>query len=153
MSRDDSAIWTRESGAAWLRTSAGPTEPFMITLSDVSQYMTVAGAVLAGGFLFLAAMVAGRLFAPHAPTTMKLTSYECGVDPVGEGWAQTNVRYFLYAFLYLIFAVDAVYLFPWATVIRTPDLGVASLVEMAIFIGVLLVGLAHAARRGLLQWT
>jgi len=107
-------------------------------------------------------MVAGRLFAPQAPTTAKLKTYECGVDPVGEGWAQTNVRYFLYAFLYLIFAVDSVYLFPWATVIRSADLGatvirsadlgMASLAEMGIFIGVLLVGLAHAARRGLLRW-
>jgi NADH-quinone oxidoreductase subunit A len=71
---------------------------------------------------------------------------------VGDGWAQTNVRYFLYAFLYVVFAVDAVYLFPWATVIRSADLGMASLAEMGIFIGVLLVGLAHAARRGLLRW-
>ena len=83
---------------------------------------------------------------------MKLTTYECGVDPVGEGWAQTNVRYFLYAFLYVVFAVDAVYLFPWATVIRSADLGMASLVEMAIFILVVLIGLAHAVRRGLLRW-
>lgn len=127
-------------------------EKRLCRLSRVSPYLTVAGAVLAGGFLFLAAMVAGRLFAPQAPTTAKLKSYECGVDPVGEGWAQTNVRYFLYAFLYLIFAVDAVYLFPWATVIRSPDLGMASLAEMGIFIGVLLVGLAHAGRRGLLRW-
>jgi NADH-quinone oxidoreductase subunit A len=124
----------------------------MIRLARVSPYLTVAGAVVAGGFLFFAAMVAGRLFAPKAPTPMKLTTYECGVDPVGEGWAQTNVRYFLYAFLYVIFAVDAVYLFPWATVIRSADLGLASLAEMGIFIGVLLVGLAHAARRGLLRW-
>lgn len=127
-------------------------EKRLCRLSRVSPYLTVAGAVLAGGFLFLAAMVAGRLFAPQAPTTAKLKSYECGVDPVGEGWAQTNVRYFLYAFLYLIFAVDAVYLFPWATVIRSADLGMASLAEMGIFIGVLLVGLAHAGRRGLLRW-
>jgi len=62
----------------------------MIRLSRVSPYLTVAGAVLAGGFLFLAAMVAGRLFAPQAPTTAKLTTYECGVDPVGDGWAQTS---------------------------------------------------------------
>ena len=52
----------------------------------------------------------------------------------------------------MIFAVDAVYLFPWALVVRSSDLGVASLVEIAIFIGVLVVGLAHAARRGLLRW-
>jgi NADH-quinone oxidoreductase subunit A len=93
-----------------------------------------------------------RLLAPYAQTEAKLTTYECGVDPVGEGWAQSNVRYFLYAFLYVIFAVDAIYLFPWATVIRSADLGMASLAEMGIFIGVLLVGLAHAARRGLLRW-
>jgi len=93
-----------------------------------------------------------RLLAPYAPTAAKLTTYECGVDPVGDGWAQTNIRYFLYAFLYVIFAVDAVYLFPWATVIRSADLGMVSLAEMGIFIGVLLVGLAHAARRGLLRW-
>jgi len=67
-------------------------------------------------------------------------------------WAQTNVRYFVYAFLYVIFAVDAVYLFPWATVIRQSGLGRASLAEMGIFVGVLLIGLAHAARRGLLRW-
>jgi NADH-quinone oxidoreductase subunit A len=118
----------------------------------VSPYLTVGGVVLAGVLLFVAAMGARLILAPRAPTAMKLTTYECGVDPVGEGWAQTNVRYFLYAFLYVIFAVDAVYLFPWATVIRTSELGVVSLVEMAIFLGVVLVGLAHAARRGLLRW-
>ena len=118
----------------------------------MSPYVVVGGVVLAGLLLFVAAMAARRLLAPSAPTTEKLTTYESGVDPVGQGWAQTNVRYFLYAFLYVIFAVDAVYLFPWATVIRQAGLGRASLVEMAIFVGVLLIGLAHAARRGLLRW-
>ena len=74
------------------------------------------------------------------------------MDPVGQGWAQTQIRYFVYAFLYVIFAVDAVYLFPWALVVRQADLGAASLVEIAVFIGVLVIGLAHAARRGLLRW-
>jgi NADH-quinone oxidoreductase subunit A len=118
----------------------------------VSPYLTVIGVVIAGVLLFVAAMGARWLFAPRAPTAAKFKTYECGVDPVGEGWAQTNVRYFLYAFLYMIFAVDAVFLFPWATVIRSADLGLASLAEMAIFIGVLLIGLGHAARRGLLRW-
>ncbi len=105
-----------------------------------------------GVLLFVAGMGARRLLAPHAPTAAGQTTYESGVDPVGGGWAQTNVRYFLYAFLYLIFAVDAVYLFPWATVIRSADLALASLLEVGIFVGVLLVGLAHAWRRGLLRW-
>jgi NADH-quinone oxidoreductase subunit A len=118
----------------------------------VFPYVVVAAVVLAGILLFVAAMATRRLLAPAAPTVEKLTTYESGVDPVGDGWAQTNVRYFLYAFLYVIFAVDAVYLFPWATVIRRSDLATASLVEMGIFVGVLLIGLAHAARRGLLRW-
>jgi NADH-quinone oxidoreductase subunit A len=121
-------------------------------LSAVSPYLTIGGVVLAGVLLFVAAMLVRQLLAPSAPTAAKLTTYECGVDPVGDGWAQTKVRYFLYAFLYVIFAVDAVYLFPWATVIHNADLAMASLAEMGIFIGVLLVGLAHAARRGLLRW-
>ena len=115
-------------------------------------YVVVGAVVVAGILLVLAAGLARRLFAPRAPTGAKLTTYESGVDPVGYGWAQTTVRYFVYAYLYVIFAVDAVYLFPWATVIRDADLGAASLVEMGIFVAVLVVGLAHAARRGLLRW-
>jgi NADH-quinone oxidoreductase subunit A len=121
-------------------------------LTAVAPYTVVGAVVLIGMLLFVAARTAVRLLAPSAPTRAKNTTYECGVDPVGENWAQTNVRYFVYAFLYVVFAVDAVYLFPWATVIRSSDLGLASLVEMGIFVAVLLIGLAHAARRGLLRW-
>ncbi len=118
----------------------------------MAPYIVVGAVLLVGMLLFVAAMTARRLLAPAAPTRAKNTTYECGVDPVGENWAQTNVRYFVYAFLYVVFAVDAVYLFPWATVIRSSDLALASLVEMGIFVAVLLIGLAHAARRGLLRW-
>jgi NADH-quinone oxidoreductase subunit A len=117
----------------------------------VSPYVVVAAVVLVGLLLFGAAMGARALLAPKAPTRAKLTTYESGVDPVGWGWAQTQVRYFVYAFLYVIFAVDAVYLFPWALVARS-HLATASLVEIGVFIGILLVGLVHAARRGLLRW-
>lgn len=115
-------------------------------------YVVVGAVVLAGILLVSAAAVARRLVAPRAPTRAKLTTYESGVDPVGTGWAQSNVRYFVYAYLYVIFAVDAVYLFPWATVIRSAELGAVSLVEMGIFVTVLVIGLAHAGRRGLLRW-
>lgn len=100
---------------------------------------------------FVAAMVANRLLRPKAPTAEKLTTYESGVDPVGSGWAQTQVRYYLFAFLYVIFAVDAAYLFPWATVLER--FGWATLAEMGIFIGVLALGLVHAWRRKALRWT
>lgn len=119
----------------------------------MAGYQVVVAVLLAGALLVTAAMLARRMLAPRAPTAAKLTTYESGVDPVGTGWAQSQVRYLAFAFLYVIFAVDAVYLFPWALVIRTPGLGPASLVEIVVFVGILLVGLAHAARRGLLRWT
>ena len=115
-------------------------------------YLVIAGALLLGVLLVVTAYTARRLLAPRAPTPTKLATYESGIDPVGQDWAQTQVRYLAYAFLYVIFAVDVVYLFPWALVLRT-DLGPASLVEVAIFVGVVLVGLVHALRRGLLRWT
>jgi NADH-quinone oxidoreductase subunit A len=115
-------------------------------------YLTVAVLFLIGGAIVGGGLLANRSLRPHRPTPEKLTTYECGVDPVGEGWAQSYIRYYVFAYLYVIFAVDAVYLFPWATVIRDVNLGKASLIEMGIFITVLVVGLAHAARRGLLRW-
>ena len=120
--------------------------------SGLSGYLVLAGVGVSGVLLFVAAMLARRLLAPRDPNPAKLSTYESGVDPVGTGWAQTKVRYLAYAFLYVIFAVDAVYLFPWALVLRT-DLGLVSLLEVAIFIGVVLLGLVHAVRRGLLRWT
>src|SRR3954452_6477673 len=118
----------------------------------MQPYAVVGLVVVAGVVLFLAGTLGTRLLRPDAPTRAKLTTYECGVDPVGEGWAQANVRYYLYAYLYVVFAVDAMYLLPWATVLRLPGFGGRTLVEMAIFLGVLAIGLAHAWRRGLLRW-
>ena len=119
----------------------------------MTGYLAAAGVAGIGILLVLAASGARRLLAPRAVTAAGLTTYESGVDPVGEGWAQSQVRYLSYAFLYVVFAVDTVYLFPWAYVLRDADLAVASLVEVAIFIGIIVVGLLHAARRGLLRWT
>lgn len=114
---------------------------------------TVVLAVVAVGVLFVAvAFGANRLLRPHAPSRAKLTTYECGVDPVGEGWAQTHLRYYVYAYLYVIFAVDAIYLFPWATIFAAPGYGVTTFVEMAVFIGFLATGLAYAWRKGVLTW-
>ena len=115
-------------------------------------YALVGLMLLVGVIFVTVAFTANRLLRPTVAGGDKHLTYECGVDPVGEGWAQSHVRYYVYAYLYVIFAVDAVYLFPWATVIRDANLGTASLVEMGIFLTVLVVGLAHAARRGLLRW-
>jgi NADH-quinone oxidoreductase subunit A len=118
----------------------------------LESYLPVLAIFVVGGALVTAILIGNRLLRPARPSAAKRLTYECGVDPVGEGWAQTQIRYYLYAYLYVVFAVDAVYLFPWATLLRLPGFGAATLVEMAVFLGVLAVGLLHAARRGLLRW-
>ena len=108
--------------------------------------------IIVVGVLLVGAMLAGnRMLRPSHATPEKLLTYECGVDPVGEGWAQTHVRYYVYAYLYVVFAVDAVFLFPWATVFAA--LGWVSVGEMGVFIGILAVGLVYAWRQGVLTWT
>ncbi|UGQ14674.1 NADH-quinone oxidoreductase subunit A [Yinghuangia sp. ASG 101] len=116
-------------------------------------YALVGLVLLVGAGFVAAAFTASRLLRPHAPTAGNLTAYECGVDPVGEGWAQTHVRYYVYAYLYVIFAVDAIYLFPWATVFADPGFGATTLIEMLAFVGFLAVGLLYAWRKGVLTWT
>ena len=117
----------------------------------LEPYVTVLAITLAGIVLVAGMLGGNRFLRPSRPTAAKLTSYECGVDPVGEGWAQTHVRYYVFAYLYVVFAVDAVFLFPWATVFV--DLGWVSVVEMAVFLGFLAVGLLYAWRRKVLAWT
>ena len=117
---------------------------------SLDGYLVVAAVVAAGVLLVVAGMGVNAILRPSHKTPAKLTTYESGVDPVGSGWEQVNVRYYLVGYLYVIFAVDAIYLFPWATVVA--DLGARTLVTMAVFLGVLVVGLAHAWRAGVLTW-
>ena len=104
-------------------------------MQQLPPYAIVGLVVLTGVALFLAGTQGTRLLRPTAPTPGKLTTYECGVDPVGDGWAQSNIRYYLYAYLYVVFAVDAMYLLPWATVLTLPGFGWRTLVEMGVFLG------------------
>ena len=122
-------------------------------MSDYFESYLVVAILIVIGVLFVTVAFAGnRLLRPNAPTVEKLTTYESGVDPVGEGWAQTHLRSYIYAYLYVIFAVDAIYLFPWAIVFAEPGYGVTTLVEMGVFIGFLGVGILYAWRKGVLRW-
>ncbi|MGZ4426842.1 MAG: NADH-quinone oxidoreductase subunit A [Nocardioidaceae bacterium] len=117
----------------------------------LGAYLPLLGIVLIGALLVGAMLAGNRLLRPSHATPEKLLTYECGVDPVGEGWAQAHIRYYVYAYLYVIFAVDAVFLFPWATVFA--GLGWVTVVEMGVFIGFIAVGLLYAWRKGVLVWT
>jgi NADH-quinone oxidoreductase subunit A len=112
----------------------------------------VVGAIVVAAMVLAAAMLGVNAFMrPRVASREKGLTYESGVDPVGEGWAQSTIRYYVYAFLYVIFAVDAVFLFPWAVVLER--LGWAAAVEMGVFIAIVLVGLVYAWRKGVLSWT
>lgn len=100
---------------------------------------------LVGTFIGLAS-----LFRPNRPTKQKLENYESGVDPVGDGWSQSQIRYYIFALLFVMFDVEAVFIFPWAT--RLEAFGYFGLVEMVIFIFILALGLAYAWRKGVLRW-
>ena len=116
----------------------------------LESYIVVAVFGGFGALLVAGAVGAAWLLRPHNPTAAKAKTYECGVDPVGSGWSQTQIRYFIFALLFLIFDVEAVFIFPWA--IRLEALGVFALVEMVIFIAILLAGLVYAVRKGALKW-
>jgi len=115
-------------------------------------YVVVVALIIIGGGIVAGGLAANRLLRPDRPTAEKLTTYECGVDPVGQGWAQSYVRYYVFAFLYVVFAVDAVFLFPWATIFAAPGYGMTTLAEMFVFLGFLATGLLYAGKKGVLSW-
>ena len=92
----------------------------------------------------------GSFIRPTRPQPQKYIAYESGVDPVGFGWSQSQIRYYIYALLFVLFDVEAVFIFPWA--IQLEAYGAFGLVEMAIFIVVLALGLLYAWRKGVLRW-
>ena len=114
------------------------------------QYGVVLAVLAFGVGLVAVAFGAARLIAPRRPLPAKLTTYECGIDPVGEGWSQSQVRYYVYGFLFVIFDVEALFLFPWARVFER--LGWQAVIEMVIFIAILGTGLLYAWRKGVLKW-
>ena len=91
----------------------------------------------------------GRLLRPTRAQEQKYITYESGVDPLG-GWGQAHVRYYLYALLFVMFDVEAVFIFPWA--VRLEALSTYGLVEMIVFIVILALGLLYAWRKGVLRW-
>jgi len=103
------------------------------------------GVLMVGGGL-----AASLMIAPHRPGFLKNSPYECGEPTIGKSWIQFNVGYYLFGLLFLVFDVEAAFLYPWAVVFR--QVGVVGLVEMIVFLLVLIVGLIYAWRKGVLEW-
>ncbi len=95
-------------------------------------------------------LVIARLLAPHQPNPEKLSTYECGIETVGETWIQVKIQYYIFALIFVVFDVEAVFLFPWAVAYR--QLQLYMVLEGVLFILILAAGLLYAWRRGALEW-
>lgn len=107
-------------------------------------------AVLTGIGLVLAALLIAKLIAPRSFSSKKADPYECGIPTRGDSMVQFKSGYYIFAILFLIFDVETVFLYPWATI--TNQLGVQGLLCIGIFLFVLVLGLAYAWRKGALKW-
>ncbi len=116
----------------------------------LENYVAVLLAAVIGFLLVATALIASRILAPFSASRQKNISYECGMLPIGRVRTQVHIRYYLFAILFLIFDVEAVFLFPWA--VTFVGVGQAAFYEMVLFILILGGGLVYAWKKGVLQW-
>ena len=121
-----------------------PTSDFLAAYSSVLVFL----AAIVGLLLFV--LVLWKVLRPARFSEEKLTTYECGEDPTGNAWIQFNIRFYVFALIFIVFDVEAVFLLPWAVVFRR--LGTIAYVEGLVFIGILVVALAYVWRKGDLAW-
>jgi NADH-quinone oxidoreductase subunit A len=115
------------------------------------NYLAVLLATALGFMLVVTAVIGSKLLAPYAATREKATPYECGMLPIGHIRTRIHVRYYVYAILFLIFDVEAVFLFPWALSL-TGSIAEAALYSMVLFIVILGAGLGYAWKKGAMEW-
>ena len=120
------------------------------------DFLTVGIFLIIGIGFVVVTLLASMIFRPHRPSDEKRTTYECGEDPIGPAWLQFRVGYYIYALIFLIFDVEAVFVFPWAAGLlgfsKNRALAVLGFVDMVIFVAVLAVGLVWAWKKGVLEW-
>ena len=124
--------------------AAAPTSAFLASHAAVLIFVAVAV-----GFLVVNLLV-WKLIRPSRFSEEKLTTYECGENPTGSAWIQFNIRFYVFALIFIVFDVEAVFLLPWAVVFR--QLGMIAFVEGLVFIAILAVALIYVWRKGDLEW-
>ncbi|HPF36704.1 MAG TPA: NADH-quinone oxidoreductase subunit A [Candidatus Krumholzibacteria bacterium] len=119
-----------------------------------ANYTTVLLFLLFGIFFGNLALVIAKLVRPSKPGGEKGVAYECGELPVGSSWVRFNIRFYLVALFFIVFDVEVLFLYPWATVFKDlfPVAGSLVFVEMAVFIAILVIGLAYVWAKGDLDW-
>jgi NADH-quinone oxidoreductase subunit A len=117
----------------------------------MNEWIYVALFMIVGAIIPIGAIVAGFIFGPKRPNPIKQSTYECGIESVGDVWVQFKAQYYIFALVFLVFDVEAVFLFPWA--VKLGQLQMYAVVEGIIFITILLVGLVYTWRKGMLEWS
>jgi NADH:ubiquinone oxidoreductase subunit 3 (subunit A) len=123
---------------------SAPTSGFLASHAGILAFLVVVVGFLAVNLLLWKAI------RPSRHSEEKLTTYECGENPTGSAWVQFNIRFYVFALIFIIFDVEAVFLLPWAVVFR--QLGPLAFVEGLVFIAILVVALAYVWRKGDLEW-
>lgn len=119
----------------------------------LTDYIYVLIFLCGGLFMVGAALTTARILRPHKPNPEKTSTYECGEPTIGDAWVQFEIKYYLYALLFVIFDVEAAFLIPWAVSFRNMgDFTLFSFVEMMIFLAILAVALIYAWKKGILKW-
>jgi NADH-quinone oxidoreductase subunit A len=128
--------------------SGAPSTSFLSAHAAIGVFVAVAI-----GFLVVNLLV-WKVIRPSRFSEEKLTTYECGENPTGSAWIQFNIRFYVFALLFIIFDVEAVFLLPWAVVFRklSQEQGLLPYAEGLVFIGILVVALAYVWRKGDLEW-
>ena len=116
----------------------------------MNEWLYVGLFFIVGMIIPVGAIVAGWLFGPKKPNPIKQSTYECGIEPVGEGWVQFKAQYYIFALVFLVFDVETVFLFPWA--VKLGQLGMFAVIEGIVFILILVAGLVYTWRKGMLEW-
>jgi len=116
----------------------------------MNEWLYVGLFFIVGLIIPAGAIGAGWLFGPRKPNPIKQSTYECGIEPVGEGWVQFKAQYYIFALVFLVFDVETVFLFPWA--VKLGQLGLFAVVEGIVFILILVAGLVYTWRKGMLEW-
>ncbi len=114
------------------------------------SYVYVFAFFVVGAGLVSMMMMMSHMIAPKKPTREKLTTYESGEEPVGQAWGRYPTHFYIFALIFVVFDVEVIFLFPWAVLLR--ELGWRGFVEIVIFIGILVVGLFYAWKKGALSW-
>jgi NADH:ubiquinone oxidoreductase subunit 3 (subunit A) len=116
----------------------------------VGQWAFVAFLLIAGLFLPTVVILINWLLGPRRPNSLKNSIYECGIETVGETWVQLKSQYYIFALIFVVFDIEAVFLFPWAA--AYDKLQVYMVLEGVLFILILTAGLVYAWRKGVLEW-